>query len=227
MPELHGLDYNTQTEQLIFREYGRNVQRLVDYAKTVEDRDERNVVIKAIIGLMGQMHPHLRNVEEFKHKLWDHIYTLAEFDIDIDSPYPVPTREELFRKPDPINYPQEPIKFRHYGKNVENLIEKAIAMEDEEKKMAFAKVIGNYMKMVYINWNRDHVNDEQIKNDLLFLSGGKLDLSAESVLEVPKQNRKRKRIKVSGTKGGKNYSSNGKYGNGKNGKGYKKRNHRY
>ncbi len=179
--------YNTQQTHLVFKEYGRNIQQLIGYAIDLEDRRERSELCKAILNLMGQMHPHLRNIEEFRHKLWYQLHTIADFKLDIDGPYPIPTPEEVIKVTGEVPYPQERIRFKHYGKNVEVLVAKAMKMEDLDKRHEFAKVIANYMKMVYRNWNRENVNDELIKNDLRLLSNNLLSLDESTVIEVPKQ----------------------------------------
>jgi len=176
-------DYNTQRTNLVIREYGRHIQSMVEYTVTVEDRQKRNQLAQAIIELMGQMNPGLRNVEEFRHKLWDHIYIISGGKLDVDSPYPKPNLEVIRRKPRHIGYPKQDIKLKHYGKNVERLIEKAIQMEDEEKKKAFTECIGNYMKLVHRNWNKENANDEIIKSDIIALSDGKLRLHEDSNLD--------------------------------------------
>lgn len=208
----HGLIYNTTLTKLSFKEYGRNVQQLVDYCITIEDEAYRNAFAKAIIDLMGQMSPHLRNVEDFRHKLWDHLFEIANYKLDIESPYPIPTSKEVAPIPK-LDYPQSRMSFRHYGKNVERLIQKAIEMEDGPKKYAFTKVIANYMKMVYANWNRDGVSDELIKSDLELLSNGELILSDEAAIKVPKQNRhkpQRSNKRAVNNRGGKNNRHNHK-----------------
>lgn len=164
-------------------EYGRNIQKLIKYAITIENVEQRTHFTKAIVHLMGQMHPHLRNIEEFQSKLWAQLYVISEFKLDVDVPFEHPTEEQLNEKPDSVPYPQTRIRFRHYGKNVERLIQKAIKMEDGSKKDVFIKVIANYMKMVYNNWNRENVSDELIKADLVLLSEGQLELGEDVSLD--------------------------------------------
>ncbi len=177
-------DYNTQRPNLVIREYGRHLQSMVEYAASVEDREKRNKLTLGIIDLMGQMNPHLRNVEEFRHKLWDHIYFISGGKLDVDSPYPKPNYDELVkRKPGSVTYPKQKIRFKHYGINVEQLIEKAKVMEDEEKKKDFTECIGNYMKLVHRNWNKENPNDEIIKQDIVLLSDGALKLENDSNLD--------------------------------------------
>lgn len=176
------MEYNTSQTTLIFREYGRNIQKLVEYAVAVEDDEKRNAIVNYIIGLMGQMNPHLKNVEQFRHKLWDHIFMISQFKLIADNPYPdfePIQKEDIPRLP----YPKSNLRFKHYGKNVEQLIDKAVEMEDPDKQREFAKVIGNYMKMVYRNNNSDNVDDETIREDLYFLSEGQLQLDDASNLD--------------------------------------------
>lgn len=177
-------NYNSAREKLIMKEYGRNIQYLVQHAMTLEDPVERNNLVQDIIELMGTLNPALRNVEDYRHKLWDHIFMISDFKLEAESPYPMPDRETLRRKNMQLTYPRENVRFRHYGRYVESMIQRAIEMEDPEKKAAFTEIIGNYMKLVYQNWNRDNVTDDQIKYDLEFLSQGKLSLTESSNLDT-------------------------------------------
>jgi len=178
------MEYNSQRDQIILKEYGRHVKKIVDQCIQIKDRDKRNIMAKEIIELMGQLNPHLRNVEDFRHKLWDHLFMISEFKLDVDSPYPKTTKTQIIEKPEPLPYPQSKIKFRHYGKNVEALVEKAKKEENPEKQALFAQTIGNYMKLVYQNWNKDNTNDENIKNDLRLLSKGELTLNEEDSISA-------------------------------------------
>ncbi len=184
------LPYNTQQEPVSHKEYGRNVKRLVEKINTFEDPVVRNDFASMIVNLMAQMHPNLRNLEEFRQKLWDQVHIISGHTIDIEVPYSapqeIPEDESGSYK---LRYTQSRLRFRHYGKNVERLIAKAIEMEDEEKRHSFAKIIAGYMKMVYKNWNSDGVSDEAIRADLLLLSEGLLDLGDNVSLEEPKQSR--------------------------------------
>jgi hypothetical protein len=178
------MPYNTQLPKLILREYGRHVQQLVDFAVKIENDEVRNKLVLDIIDMMGTMNPTLRNVEDFRHKLWDHIYMMSDFKLKANSPYPVPERETLMRKNIKLKYPKQKIRFAHYGKNIESCVNKAVEMEDPAVKQEFAQVIGNYMKLVYQNWNRDNVNDLTIKQDLESLSNGNLQLDEDSNLDT-------------------------------------------
>lgn len=175
------MEYNTQRPGLRLPEYGRNIQKMIEYAMTVEDRDERNKLAQAIISVMGQLNPHLRDVSDFNHKLWDHLFIISDFKLDVDSPYPKPSPESLKEKPEKLNYPSNDIKFLHYGKIIEKMIDKAANMEEGEAKNAFVLAIANLMKRFYLNWNRDSVNDEIIFKHLSILSNGKLNITAENM----------------------------------------------
>jgi hypothetical protein len=168
------MDYNTDLPQLIIPEYGRNIQKMLDFAITVADREERNKVARAIIDVMGQLNPHLRDVTDFKHKLWDHLFIISDFKLDVDSPYPKPTRETFQTKPELLKYPHKDIRYKHYGKTVEQIIEKAKEFPDGDEKTELINQIANLMKRSYLNWNRDSVNDEVIIKQLEELSKGQL-----------------------------------------------------
>lgn len=175
-------DYNSTRSQLILAEYGRNVQNMVDHICTIEDRDERNRLAQVVIDMMGVLNPHLRDVSDFKHKLWDHLFIISDFKIDVDSPYPIPSREQIRHKPERLNYPQHRIRFKHYGHMVEDMIEKAKVMPDEDTKQKMTLSIANFMKMAYLSWNKDSVTDEHILEDLHELSKGELALPSDTVL---------------------------------------------
>jgi len=172
------------------KEYGRNIQYLVQHAQKTENPEERATLVQDIIELMGTLNPALRNVEDYRHKLWDHIFMISKFELDVESPYPIPDQESLRRKNMKLEYPRERVHFRHYGKYVEAMIKKAISMEDPEKKAEYTLIIGNYMKLVYQNWNRENVDNEQIRADISFLSQGKLVLEDIANLDsLAKSNR--------------------------------------
>lgn len=169
-------EYNTTRNELILAEYGRNVQNMVKYIIELEDLEERNKYAQAVIDLMGFLNPHLRDVADFKHKLWDHLHIISGYKIDVDSPYPKPTPEAALVKPQHIGYPQQKITYKHYGKTVEMMIEKAKAVEEPERRAAMVQGIANFMKMAYVTWNKDSVADETILKNLRELSGGQLQL---------------------------------------------------
>ncbi len=178
-------DYNTQRKRMALPEYGRNVQKMVDHIKTIDDRDERNRAAKTIIQIMGNLNTHLRDVGDFKHKLWDHLALIANFELDIDSPYPVPEPEKFVEKPSQVPYKQKDIRFLHYGRIIELMIDAAADMADGEEKEYFTTLIVNQMKKSYITWNRGQVADEVIINDMKLLSRGRLKMTeGVRILEI-------------------------------------------
>ena len=167
-------NYNTQRKKLVLPEYGRNIQKMVDHLNTIEDREERNRAAKAIIGIMGNLNPHLRDVADFKHKLWDHLAIMSDFKLDIDSPYEAPVPEVLYEKPKSIPYNTESIRFKHYGKVMEQLINQASDYPEGEEREMLIRLIANHMKKCYLTWNREVVEDEVIFEDLKTLSKGRI-----------------------------------------------------
>jgi hypothetical protein len=167
-------DYNTSRNKLILPEYGRNIQKMVEHILTIPDKEERNRLAQAVIIIMGNMNPHLRDINDFKHKLWDHLAIMADFKLDIDFPYEIPQPEEFAEKPRRVSYNNSGIQYRHYGHIVESLIKEAIKLPEGEDKDTLIRLIANHMKKSYLAWNRDSVTDEIIFNDLSTLSGKKL-----------------------------------------------------
>ncbi len=170
------LEYNTERVHLIIPEYGRHIQKMIDQAKAIEDREERNKVTKAIISVMGNMQPHLRDVPDFQHKLWDQLFIMADFDLDVDSPYDKPSREDLSERPDPLGYPQNYPKYRFYGNNIKRMIDVAVKWEKNEMRDALELTIANHMKKCFLNWNKDTVEDDVIFDHLFELSEGQINL---------------------------------------------------
>ena len=170
------LEYNAERPRLIIPEYGRHLQKLIEQAVELEDRQERNKAAKYIIAVMGSLNPHLRDVPDFQHKLWDQIFIMSDFRLDVDSPYPIPSKEMLEQKPDRLAYPQNFPKYRFYGNNIKYMIDVANKWEEGELKNALIMVIANHMKKSYLSWNKDTVKDEVIFEHLLELSGGKINL---------------------------------------------------
>ena len=169
-------DYNSTRSNLILSEYGRNVQNMVKYICELPTKDERNSYAQVVIDLMGFLNPHLRDVADFKHKLWDHLHIISNFKIDVDSPYPKPTEDAIRFKPAPLTYPQHRIKYKHYGKTVELMIQKARSIEDPDRRQHMVQAIANFMKIAYVTWNKDTVADETIIKDLREMSNGTLVL---------------------------------------------------
>ncbi len=174
-------DYNTTRKKLALPEYGRHIHKLVDYIMSIEDREERNKAAQGLVTIMGNLNPHLRDVADFKHKLWDHLAIISDFKLDIDSPYPLPTKSILTEKPRKVPYNQHNIRFKHYGKIVEQMIEKAVEMPEGEEKNVLIELIANLMKKQYLTWNRESVTDEVILKDLYELSNGRINISPENL----------------------------------------------
>ena len=170
------MEYNSQRPKLIISEYGRHIQKMVDNACAIEDREQRNQAARAIIVVMGQLNPHLRDQSDFRHKLWDHLFIMSDFRLDVDSPYPSPSRESLATKPSKLQYPSNLIRYKHYGKIVENLIDNARKIEDPALKESMVSAIAHHLKKSYLAWNRDSVADDIIFKDLKDLSSGSLQM---------------------------------------------------
>lgn len=181
------MNYNTSRPKMIIPEYGRHIQKLIDHAVNLEDKEKRNEMAFAIIDVMGQLNPHLRDVEDFKHKLWDHIFIMSDFKLDVDSPYPKPEPEHFTEKPNKMAYPQNNTRFKHYGKGVENLVNAAVEMDEGEEKEALIESIANLMKKHYVTWGRSSVNDDQIILDLKKFAKGKLDVKEDLELISTKE----------------------------------------
>jgi hypothetical protein len=167
-------DYNSTRSKLLLTEYGRNVQNMVKYIVALPTKEERNRYAAVVIELMGFLNPHLRDVADFKHKLWDHLHIISDYQLDVDSPYPKPTPEAIYMKPKPLRYPHQRIRYKHYGKTIEMMIEKAKSIEEPERRKHMVQAIANFMKMAYVQWNKDSVADEMILSDLVAMSGGEL-----------------------------------------------------
>ena len=171
------MEYNTTRNHLVMREYGRHIQKMIEYVLTIEDEDRRQRNAQALIELMGFLNPHLKNVEDFRHKLWDHLFLISDFRLNVKSPYPIPTRETLKARPEPLRYPKRYPKFSHLGKNLEMVINKALNEENPEKRQGFANSIAYYMKLAYSNWHKETVHDDAIQSELTNLTKGQLEFT--------------------------------------------------
>lgn len=171
------MQYNSTRKSLIIPEYGRSVQQMVDHCKAIEDREKRNAFANAIVDVLGNMNTHLRDVPEFQHKLWDQLFIMAEFDLDVDSPYPIPSEKEIKKPPRKIPYPKVSNSFRYYGNNIKKAIELAKKIPEADKKEDFAFGIANHMKRTYITWNKDQVTDLTIFEQLKKISNDEIDLT--------------------------------------------------
>jgi hypothetical protein len=201
------LEYNTEREHLIIPEYGRHIQKMINYATSRETKEERNKVAGAIIAVMGNLQPHLRDVPDFQHKLWDQLFIMSDFKLDADSPYEKPQREVLEARPEPLGYPQNYPKYRFYGNNIKTMIDVANTWEEGEMKEALVYTIANHMKKCFLNWNKDTVEDRVIFKHLYELSDGKINLKnstedltdATSLMKTKRKYTKNTKTKKSNT----------------------------
>ncbi len=176
---VENLEYNTERSQLIIPEYGRHFQKMVDYAVSIEDDEERNRVAQSIVAVMGNLQPHLRDVPDFQHKLWDQLFIMSDFKLDVKSPFPITSKEVLRQRPEALEYPQNHPKYRFYGNNIKRMIDVAVSWEKGDKREGLEYAIANHMKKCYLNWNKDMVDDKAIFKHLFELSNGQIDLAAE------------------------------------------------
>ena len=187
------MEYNTTRNHLVMREYGRHIQKMIEYLVALEDKEKRQRNAQAVIELMGFLNPHLKNVEDFRHKLWDHLFLISDFRLEVGSPYPIPTRETLRARPKPLRYPKRYPKFSHLGKNLELVINKALAEENPDKRAGFANAVAYYMKLAYNNWHKEAVHDDAIQSELTNLTNGQLEFTATPSVKSfrPEDNRQR------------------------------------
>src|SRR5687767_322502 len=171
------MEYNTTRNHLVMREYGRHIQHMVEHLLSIEEPERRQQNAYAVIELMGFLNPHLKNVEDFRHKLWDHLFFISDFKLQVESPYPIPTKETYKTKPKPLPYPKRYPKYSHLGKNLELVITKALQEEDEQKRLGFANAIAYYMKLAYNNWHKDIVHDDAIQSELTNITEGQLEFT--------------------------------------------------
>ena len=173
------LEYNSERSKLIIPDYGRHIQKMVEHAVSIEDDEERNKVAKSIIAVMGNLNPHLRDVPDFQHMLWDQLFIISDFKLDVESPFPKPSKEELFEKPQALEYPQNFPKYRFYGNNIKRMIDVAVKWDKDDKREGLVYTIANHMKKCYLNWNKDTVDDDVIFDHLYELSDGKINLKVK------------------------------------------------
>jgi len=174
-------EYNPQQNHFILKEYGRNVQKLVDFIIGLEDRDKRTRYAHTLVELMRQIHPGMRDAQDYSNKLWDDLYIMSGFNLDVDSPYPLPEKDLLGKKPKTVAYNTHNLKYKHYGRNVELLIEKAIQLDSEEERLGAIAYIGKLMKTFYSAWNKENVDDAVILDHLREMSGNRLSLPLEKI----------------------------------------------
>jgi hypothetical protein len=180
---IENIEYNTERKQLIIPEYGRHIHKMIDHALTIEDKEEQRKVVVSIVDVMGNMNPHLRDVADFQHKLWDQLFIMSDFQLDVASPFSKPSKEVLSQRPEPLPYPQKQPKYRFYGNNIKSMIDVARSWEEGELKVKLVVSIANHMKKCFLNWNKDTVEDAVIFHHLYELSDGTLNLK-DSLLEL-------------------------------------------
>lgn len=210
------MEYNTTRNYLSMREYGRHIQKMVEYLLTIEDRQARQRQAQVVIELMGFLNPHLKNVEDFRHMLWDHLFFISDFKLDVDSPYPIPKKETYKAKPDPMGYPKRHPKFSHLGKNLELVIDKALHEDDPEKKAGFAHSIAYYMKLAYSNWHKELVHDDAIRGELNKITDGQLEFSNTPYIKHRNQNFVSDDYPTRGTNSGRRFQNFGGRNQGNN-----------
>tara|TARA_R110002074_G_scaffold310650_3_gene481475 strand:- start:514 stop:1167 length:654 start_codon:yes stop_codon:yes gene_type:complete len=204
----YDLEYNAERPHLIIPEYGRHIQKLVDHCIALETKEERNEMALAIVDVMGNLQPHLRDVPDFKHKLWDQLYIMSDFKLDADSPYEIPSKEELQEKPESLPYPKSASKYRFYGNNIQIMIDTVLTWEEGDMKDALVYTIANHMKKCFLNWNKDTVEDDVIFKHLFELSDGKIDIrDSEDALSESKNLLRKRNSQGQGASNHKNTKS--------------------
>lgn len=217
------MDYNTTGSSLLMPEYGRNIQRMAESLLAIEDDDKRLKNAEAIIDVMAVLNPHLKQIEDYRHKLWDHLYQMTDFKLKVNSPYPAPTAEEVRKKPEVLPYPARKIKHRHLGGNIEPILDKAIAESNPEKKEGYTQHIAYFMKLAYANWHREPAQDDAIRQELKQITKGALDFEGANGFKVvmdprPNGNANYGKKKNKGNRGGQqggngNFNKNKKFKN--------------
>ncbi|MCZ2458541.1 MAG: DUF4290 domain-containing protein [Chitinophagales bacterium] len=219
------MEYNTTRNMLAMREYGRHVQKMIEHLLTIEDPERRQRNAQAVIELMGFLNPHLKNVEDFRHKLWDHLFLISDFKLEVKSPYPIPTREKLKARPEPLPYPKRHPKYSHLGKNLELVIKKALQEENPDKKLGFANAVAYYMKLAYSNWHKEIVHDDAIQNELGNITDHQLTFTTTPFVKAFRPQQDSRDRGGYGKQRGKfqHRGSNGRRNDNRNGGGYKKK----
>jgi len=202
------MDYNTERETLNLMEYGRNIQKLAFHLRNVEDKEKRNSYARTLVELMKQINPNVKGSADYDQKVWDDLFIMTNFDLDVDSPYPKPESSILTRKPQRMKYYSNEIKYRHFGRNVEQLINAAIELEDQEEKEGAIVSIGRLMKSFYVSWNKDYIEDDQILKIIKELSKNQLDIDMEKVKEFKLFDMSKRDNDYSGHRGRKNQNRN-------------------
>jgi hypothetical protein len=197
-------EYNTQRPHIILKEYGRNVQKLVEYIRNNPSKEKRTELAYTLIELIKQLTPTVKEQPENPQRVWDDLYIIADFNLDVNNPFPTPEREILFKKPLKVDYPQSQVRFKHYGKNIEKLVKEALKKEDPQEREDAIIYLGKLMKTFYGNWNKETIDDSVILKDIQEMSGGALNMTIEKVREdnlFEKLYKERKKLKPQGNSG--------------------------
>ena len=213
------MEYNTTRNELAMREYGRHIQKMIEHVLTIEDPERRQRNAHVVIELMGFLNPHLKNVEDFRHKLWDHLFLISDFKLDVKSPYPIPTKETLKGKPKPLPYPKRYPKFSHLGKNLELIINKALKEENPDKRLGFGNAIAYYMKLAYNNWHKEMVHDDAIQQELSNLTDGQLEFTNTPFVKAYRPQQEVQRGRHQQGRGGGRHQQGGRGRNDRNDRG--------
>ena len=204
------MNYNTVRGDIIIPEYGRHIQKLVFHAKTIENQEERQAFVEEIVDLIQTLYPQTRNVEDYVAKLWSHIFRIADYDLGVVPPCEILSREEVYKRPEQLPYPTNDVKYRHYGRNVQEMVRKAAEMEDDDMQEEYVQVIGSYMKMAYKTWNRENVSDEMIRKNLVKISDGELVLEEDTNIDGLINPKIKRRRKITNTTSSKSSGKNGR-----------------
>ena len=203
------MEYNTTRKKLLIPEYGRNVQKMIAWAMEEKDKDERTKIAHLIVDIMARINPNVYDTNDYRHKLWDHLFLISDFKIDVDAPFPMPEKELFKEKPERLKYSENNIRFKHYGNNIIKMLEKATEFEEGPEKVALINYIANHIKKSYLLWNRNSVNDELIKDHISLLSKNQITpdkYELQTTGDILAKTRKRRTVVNS-----KNYTSNGSY----------------
>jgi hypothetical protein len=203
------MEYNSSRNYLSMREYGRHFQKMVLQVVNIENPEKRQQQAKVLIELMGILNPHLKNIEDYKHKLWDHLFFISDFKLSVESPYPIPQKETYKLKPEPLPYPKRKPRYTHLGKNLELVIDKALAEQNPERKLGFSNSIAYYMKLSYNNWHKENIHDENIRAELTAITKGELDFTQTGYVKFYRANEGREnRSNNNNRNGGRNFRNN-------------------
>lgn len=198
-------EYNTSRPHIILKEYGRNVQKLIEYIRSIPSKEKRTELSYTLIELIKQLTPTIKEQGDDPQRLWDDLYIIADFDLDVNNPFPVPERDILFKKPDRMSYPQSDVRFKHYGKNIEKLVKEALKKDDPQEREEAIIYLGKLMKTFYGNWNKETIDDSVILKDIQLMSGGALKMTIDKVREdnlFEKLYKERKKVRPQGNSGG-------------------------